>query len=91
MKKILFGLLLVIFSITLGCFTMLEFKIGLIKKESINLENDIKQLSNNYDILKEENLKYEEEINTLKEEKKELIKEDEIWKEMKEKIEKALS
>ena len=91
MKKIVFSIVLIIFSIVCGFFVLSEYKVRTIKKDNIKLESKIKKLSDDSNIIKSENIKYEEEINSIKIEKENLLKEKEIWEEMKAKIEKALS
>ena len=91
MKKALFCVVLIIFSIVCGFFVLSEYKVMIIKKDNIKLESKIRKLSNDVDSIKIENTRYEEEINNIKREKEKLLKEKEIWEEMKKKIEKALS
>ena len=91
MKKLVIISLTVLFSIVLSLFIFFYVKTNDLKIKNKNLENEITVLSDENKMLNEENTEYEQKVNNLKTEKEASIKEVNIWKETKEKIEKALS
>ena len=91
MKKFFIIFSIIVFSFVLSAFIFLQFKNNCLKKDNNNLNKDITSISDNNTLLSEENKEYEENINGLKSEKENIIKEVNIWKETKEKVEKALS
>ena len=87
MRKMLLGFLLILLLVYL--FTLLY--IDDLKEENVKLSEEISVVR---DILEKtviDNQNYEEEISRIKEDKKDKLEELEIWKEIKEKINQAIS
>ena len=83
--------LIIILSCILGIYITTSIKLELINTSNNKLQKNIDNSLKENDKIKNENLKYEEDINNLKEENKEKWEELNIWIETKEKIQQALS
>ena len=91
MKKVLLIILTILFSITLGIFIFLNIKINPLVKDNNKLEKEINNITSNNSTIKEENTINKDRIDSIKKDKENLLKEEEVWKETKEKLVKALS
>lgn len=91
MKKLALIISIVIFSISLSAFAVLETRVRNIDVSNKKLTEKVNSLTDNNEQSKKENEEYEEKISNLKNDKISEIKEEEIWKETKEKLEKAIS
>lgn len=83
--------LIIILSCILGIYITTSIKLELINTSNNKLQKNIDNSLKENDKIKNENLKYEEDINNLKEENKEKWEELNIWIKTKEKIQQALS
>ena len=91
MKKVLLIILTILFSITLGIFIFLNIKINPLVKDNNKLEKEINNITSNNSTIKEENTINKDRIDSIKKDKENILKEEEVWKETKEKLVKALS
>ena len=87
MRKMLLGFLLILLLVYL--FTLLY--IDDLKEENVKLSEEISVVRDNLEKTVIDNQNYEEEISRIKEDKKDKLEELEIWKEIKEKINQAIS
>ena len=83
--------LIIVLLCTLGVFIATSVKLGLVNTSNSKLQKDINNSTKENDKLKNDNLKYEEDINNLKEVNKEKWEELNTWISTKEAIQKALS
>ena len=91
MRKILLVILTFVFSITLGIFIFFTYKSNTLSKENNKLKEKIDNITSNNTTSKEENTNNKDRIDSIKKDKENILKEEEIWKETKEKLVKALS
>lgn len=91
MKKILIIFLTIIFSSILGIYIFLNYKTNSLIKDNSKLKEEINNITSNNTIIKEENTTNKERIDNIKKDKEKILKEEKVWKETKEKLEKALS
>ncbi len=84
-----------VFIIILACLLIILIisfgKINMIKIDNLNIVKQIDNIESNNDAIDKEILATEEEINTIKEEKKDKWQELNVWLKTKEKLEAALS
>lgn len=91
MKKVLLIILTILFSITLGIFIFLNIKTNSLVKDNNKLEKEMDNIASNNSTIKEENTINKDRIDSIKKDKENILKEEEVWKETKEKLVKALS
>ena len=89
MKKVMFALGIVFVLSCLG-LGYISFLYSDIKKDNLKLEKEFENLNQNIEYTDEINKNNELKLKELKEVNKEVIKELELWKQMKEKITSAL-
>ena len=89
MKKVMFALGIVFVLSCLG-LGYISFLYSDIKKDNLKMEKEFENLNQNIESTDEINTNNELKLKELKEVNKEVIKELELWKQMKEKITSAL-
>ena len=91
MKKVLLIIITILFSVTLGIFIFLNIKTNSLVKDNSKLDKEINNITSSSTTIKEENTINKDRIDSIKKDKENLLKEEEVWKETKEKLVKALS
>lgn len=91
MKKVVVALIGCFFIILSFSFLYLKNEYEILKKENDNLIIEIDDIKKNIQIKNNENIINKEEIENLKNNNSDKLEEQEIWLNMKKKLEKALS
>ena len=86
-KKVVLSVLFLL----LGIIIYPSYKLIIIEKENKQIKAVINSINKDNEIIKNNNLEYQERINALKDEKKTKWEELETWQKTKQKLEKALS
>jgi len=91
MKKVLLIIITILFSVILGIFIFINIKTNSLVKDNSKLDKEINNITSSSTTIKEENTINKDRIDSIKKDKENLLKEEEVWKETKEKLVKALS